>query len=85
MALVMEPISKWTPKQVLDWMKGNIEWILLLHQSLILFLLLLAVRMTMMVVVDVRATLSACVFILYSNLHTDVGFILTTVGLIKVA
>uniref|UniRef100_A0A668VY20 Uncharacterized protein n=1 Tax=Oreochromis aureus TaxID=47969 RepID=A0A668VY20_OREAU len=22
MALVMEPISKWTPKQVLDWMKG---------------------------------------------------------------
>lgn len=24
MALVMEPISKWTPKQVLDWMKGNV-------------------------------------------------------------
>lgn len=23
MALVMEPISKWTPKQVLDWMKGT--------------------------------------------------------------
>lgn len=23
MALVMEPISKWTPKQVLDWMKGK--------------------------------------------------------------
>lgn len=24
MALVMEPISKWTPKQVVDWMKGTI-------------------------------------------------------------
>lgn len=24
MALVMEPISKWTPKQVVDWMKGMI-------------------------------------------------------------
>lgn len=24
MALVMEPISKWTAKQVLDWMKGKI-------------------------------------------------------------
>lgn len=23
MALVMEPISKWTPKQVLEWMKGK--------------------------------------------------------------
>lgn len=25
MALVMEPISKWTPKQVLDWMKGKVK------------------------------------------------------------
>lgn len=24
MALVMEPISKWTPKQVVDWMKGMV-------------------------------------------------------------
>lgn len=24
MALVMEPISKWTPKQVVDWMKGTV-------------------------------------------------------------
>lgn len=26
MALVMEPISKWTPKQVVDWMKGRIVY-----------------------------------------------------------
>lgn len=26
MALVMEPISKWMPKQVVDWMKGMIVY-----------------------------------------------------------
>ena len=23
MALIMEPVSKWSPSQVVDWMKGN--------------------------------------------------------------
>lgn len=41
MALVMEPISKWTPKQVVDWMKGmiiyyhvlSVLWILAIYIS----------------------------------------------------
>ncbi|TNN60971.1 Connector enhancer of kinase suppressor of ras 2 [Liparis tanakae] len=53
MALVMEPISKWTPKQVLDWMKGWVTFVLLVGRT----------RMMVVVVVGEqrRATLCACV------------------------
>lgn len=48
MALVMEPISKWTPKQVVDWMKGTILyyhvlsvlWILAIYMSAPVFFVL---------------------------------------------
>lgn len=48
MALVMEPISKWTPKQVVDWMKGMIIyyhvlfvlWILAIYISGLVFFVL---------------------------------------------
>ena len=46
MALVMEPISKWTPKQVLDWMKGN-------SPPLVLNAACVGVRMMRMMVVVV--------------------------------
>lgn len=48
MALVMEPISKWTPKQVVDWMKGmiiyyhvlSVLWILVIYISAFVFFVL---------------------------------------------
>jgi len=48
MALVMEPISKWTPKQVVDWMKGmiiyycvlSVLWILAFYISALVFFVL---------------------------------------------
>lgn len=48
MALVMEPISKWTPKQVVDWMKGmiiyyhvlSVLWILAIYIFAFVFFVL---------------------------------------------
>lgn len=41
MALVMEPISKWTPKQVVDWMKGRIVYCRVLS---VLWILAICIR-----------------------------------------
>lgn len=44
MALVMEPISKWTPKQVVDWMKGRIAYCRVLSALRILAICIRAFR-----------------------------------------